>query len=177
MSTIVFANPKGGVGKSTLFDEVAWDLESRGVPVTTYQLDNQASFYHGTDENPDADIILVDTPARLDSDVVAASNEADLVVVPIGPSPRDLGPAQSLIEQLTVPVGIVLNEHSPTRRASRSLEEIVTGNGWKIIAKVPNAAAFTATPEPATGVVTHSSSSAAAHAIRHLTNQILEIVR
>lgn len=177
MRTIVFANPKGGVGKSTLYDEVAWALEQRGVRVTTYQLDNQSSAYHGTNEVEDADYALVDTPARPDADTVAAINSADLVVVPVGPSPRDLAPTAHFVSQVTAPIGIVLNEHSPSRRASQDLEQFAREREWNILGKVPTAVAFKNTPEPPSGVVTHSSSSPAAHAIRYLTDQIVEATK
>lgn len=177
MPTIVFANPKGGVGKSTLYDEVAWTLEHQGLPVTTYQLDNQGGAYHGTHETPDAEYILVDTPARPNKDVIDAINDADLVVIPLGPSPRDLAPTTSFMQQLTAPTGVVLNGFSPARKASQSLQEYAKDQGWTILSHIPSAAAFTATPNPATGVVEHSPSTPAAYAIQHLTNEIIKATK
>lgn len=177
MPTIVFANPKGGVGKSTLFDEVAWTLEHRGLIPTTYQLDHQASAYHDTHERDGADYVLVDTPARPNADVIDAINDADLVVVPLGPSPRDLAPTTRFIQQIKAPTAVVLNEFSPTRKASQGLQEYAEQQGWHVLAHIPSAAAFTATPDPAVGVVQHSPSSRAAHAINSLTDQIIKATK
>ena len=177
MPTIVFANPKGGVGKSTLYDEVAWALEHRGLPVTTYQLDNQGGAYHGTHETPDAEYVLVDTPARPNREVIDAINNADLVVIPLGPSPRDLAPTTRFMQQLTTPTGVVLNGFSPARKASQSLQTYAENQGWTILSHIPSAAAFTATPNPATGVVEHSPSTPAAYAIQHLTNEIIKATK
>lgn len=177
MPTIVFANPKGGVGKSTLYDEVAWALEHQGLPVTTYQLDNQGSAYHDTHENPDAKYTLVDTPARPNAEIIDAINNADLVVIPLGPSPRDLAPTTRFMQQLTAPTAVVLNEFSPARKASQSLQTYAENQGWTILSHIPSAAAFTATPTPATGVVEHSPSTPAAYAIQHLTNEIIKATK
>ena len=176
-SDTLFANPKGGVGKSTLFDEVAWALENRGMSPTTYQLDHQASAYHDTHEHDGAEYILVDTPARPNTDVINAINDADLVVVPLGPSPRDLAPTTRIIHQIKAPTVVVLNEFSPTRKASQGLQDYAEQHGWHVLAHIPSAAAFTATPDPAVGVVQHSPSSRAAHAINSLTDQIIKATK
>ena len=66
---------------------------------------------------------------------------------------------------------------SPSRRASQELEQFAREREWNILGKVPTAVAFKNTPEPPAGVVTHSSSSPAAHAIRYLTDQIVEATK
>lgn len=119
----------------------------------------------------------MDTPARPNGEVIDAINKADLVVIPLGPSPRDLAPTTRFMQQLTVPTAVVLNEFSPARKASQSLQAYADDQGWTILSHIPSAAAFTATPTPAAGVVEHSPSTPAAYAIQHLTDQIIKATK
>ena len=46
MKTIVLVNQKGGVGKTTFADEIAWGLERRGREVGFINLDPQGGASH-----------------------------------------------------------------------------------------------------------------------------------
>ena len=66
MKTIVLVNQKGGVGKTTFADEIAWGLERRGREVGFINLDPQggASHEQKTVEGEKA-VTVVDTPGYL----------------------------------------------------------------------------------------------------------------
>ena len=65
MFTILFLNQKGGVGKTTLADELAFALERRGSTVAFVSTDPQGGSVHEVCDDPDyaesCDYQIVDT--------------------------------------------------------------------------------------------------------------------
>ena len=53
MYTVLFLNQKGGVGKTTLADELAFALERRGMSVAFVSTDPQGGSVHEVCEDPD----------------------------------------------------------------------------------------------------------------------------
>lgn len=53
MFTILFLNQKGGVGKTTLADELAFALERRGSTVAFVSTDPQGGSVHEVCDDPD----------------------------------------------------------------------------------------------------------------------------
>ena len=136
MAVIVVANPKGGVGKSTLCTNIAGYLASKNQAVLLGDADRQQSSRLWLGLRPPqarpigtwdigADVIsrpppgsahvVLDTPAGLDgwrlSDVLKM---ADRIVVPLQPSVFDIFATRSFLDQLAshrgsagTPVGIV----------------------------------------------------------------------
>jgi chromosome partitioning protein len=122
MKTVVFAARKGGSGKTTLAAHVAVQAEAAGNgPVTLIDTDPQQSltaWWNDRDgESPrllelplgrlPAELgkvraapgfVMIDTPP-LDSDVIASVIDvADLVVIPVKPSPHDLRAVSITVE-------------------------------------------------------------------------------
>lgn len=66
MLTILIANQKGGVGKTTIADELAFELERRGASVSFISTDPQGGSVHETDDgDEERDWRIVDTPGVL----------------------------------------------------------------------------------------------------------------
>lgn len=122
MTVIVVANPKGGVGKSTLSTNLAGAFAANGEWVALADLDRQQSS-HGWlalrpeglppietwNVDPEApakppkglERAVVDTPAGLHGVRLAAALElADKVVVPLQPSMFDILATQHFLERL-----------------------------------------------------------------------------
>jgi chromosome partitioning protein len=122
MSVIVVANPKGGVGKSTLSTHIAGYLASQGTRVTLCDADAQQSALgwlgiRPTEARPiqgwnarsedglrlpsDAAHMVLDTPAGLHGrwlkDVI---KRADKVLVPVQPSIFDMAATRAFFEDL-----------------------------------------------------------------------------
>ena len=122
MSVIVVANPKGGVGKSTLSTNVAGYLASQGKPVVLCDADVQqsamgwlgirpaeAAHIDGWNARSDdglrlpanATPMVLDTPAGLHGrwlkDVI---KRADKVLVPVQPSIFDMAATRAFFEDL-----------------------------------------------------------------------------
>jgi chromosome partitioning protein len=136
MAVIVIANPKGGVGKSTLATNVAGCLAAAGRAVMLGDIDRQQSSRQWLDLRPPAlpliqgwetgdgtvlkaprgvsDVVL-DTPAGLKGKrLEAALRLADRMLIPLQPSLFDIQATHAFIQQLqqhpraaTLRVGLV----------------------------------------------------------------------
>jgi len=122
MTVIVVANPKGGVGKSTLSTNLAGAFAASGEWVALADLDTQQSAHDWLglrpqglpaievwDVDPDApsrppkglERAVVDTPAGLHgARLAAAVGLADKVLVPLQPSMFDILATQHFLERL-----------------------------------------------------------------------------
>ena len=133
--TITIAQQKGGAGKTTIAAQLAVALAQSGYRVGMVDIDPQGSLgmWHNvrkmlvsedgggitfikasgwrlTSEldrlKRDTDVILVDSPPHNETDVRIAVRAADLIVVPIQPSPMDLWATQATLD-------VALKERSP----------------------------------------------------------------
>jgi chromosome partitioning protein len=142
MKTIVLANQKGGVGKTTTAAHLAVEASRRGDRSGLIDTDPQGSlsaWWNAREakepllaharpellgETCDAlkakgvQWVFVDTPPALTKDIRHVCAVADLVIVPVRPSPHDLrsvGATVTMIESLGKPICFVIN--SATKRA------------------------------------------------------------
>ncbi|CAH2771413.1 MAG: Chromosome partitioning protein ParA [uncultured Caballeronia sp.] len=137
MTVIVVANPKGGVGKSTLSTNLAGYFAANGEWVALADLDKQQSAHGWLGLRPDTlpkieewktvdapskplrglEKAVVDTPAGIRGTRLAlALDLADKVIVPLQPSMFDILATQEFLERLqkekavrkgTIEVGVV----------------------------------------------------------------------
>lgn len=94
---LLFVQGKGGVGKSTLAFLFAVTLHKAGKSVGILDLDPQKSLTawlndtEGFTVKPDGDIVVIDTPPRIDDPlVIEAIKDADRILIPTTPSPAEL---------------------------------------------------------------------------------------
>lgn len=122
MPVIVVANPKGGVGKSTLATNLAGWLARQGHAVVLGDFDRQQSAAHWLALRPPAlpairgwefvegdrvrppkgsTHLVIDTPAGLHGKrLEAVLRLADRLLVPLQPSPFDLAATQAFLQQV-----------------------------------------------------------------------------
>ncbi len=122
MAVIVVANPKGGVGKSTLSINVAGCLASQGAKVLLGDMDRQQSArlwlglrpvhlppidpWEATSDEPvrpprGYDHVVIDTPAALQGKPLDnVLRHADKVLMPLQPSVFDIHATHDFIERL-----------------------------------------------------------------------------
>ena len=138
MKTIVLVNQKGGVGKTTFADEIAWGLERRGREVGFINLDPQggASHEQKTVEGEKA-VTVVDTPGYLNDKLGGCVEVADIAIVPVEPSQRGLRAMKRTIQLITgvnpeLEIGLIVNRYS----------DILTADDLPILGCVPTAEAF-----------------------------------
>ena len=97
MKSILFANQKGGVGKTLLADETAFHLETNHK-VSFLDLDQQGGSIHQTKNVPDADYMVIDTPGALQSEMKDWIREADVVIIPTNCNRHDMAPLERMME-------------------------------------------------------------------------------
>ena len=165
MPVVVIANPKGGVGKSTLATNVAGYLASQGHAVMLGDADRQQSskLWLGlrpaaarpiTTWDVNADLIIkpprgtthvvLDTPGGLHgwrfNDVIKL---ADKIIVPLQPSVFDIFATRAFLDQLAehrhadkLHIGIVGMRVDARTIAADKLREFVDGLGLPVLAMV-----------------------------------------
>lgn len=136
---VTVAQQKGGSGKTTLAVNLAVECRQRGLTVALLDTDPQGSLgrwflmrreklgepdmdfstasawgvgYECEKLKKIADIVIVDTPPKVDADLRPALREADLVLVPVASSMMDLWATDGvfdLIARERRPAAIVLN--------------------------------------------------------------------
>ena len=150
MKKIMLINPKGGSGKSNLSTNLAGYYANAGHNVVMVDMDTQQSSLHWLKSRPeecksitpmtmrqvalsneDIDYVIIDTPARLGfKQVDALLRQADLILIPILPSPTDIQASRRFIYELLVkhnvtfekiPIGIVANRSRLTTNVYREL--------------------------------------------------------
>ena len=167
MPVVVVANPKGGVGKSTLATHVAGYWASQGHPVVLGDVDRQQSARLWLGLRPpaappigtwdaSADMIarppkgsshaVLDTPAGLHgwrlSDVL---KRADKIIVPLQPSVFDIFATREFLDQLAThrragdaQVGIVGMRVDTRTRAAEQLHQFVDNLGLPVLGYLRN---------------------------------------
>ena len=101
---LCFVNGKGGTGKSSVCYLTGLALAQAGKSVGIRDLDPQKSITGWIDQERDGitesgEIELIDTrPAIDDRAVTGAIESADVIVVPVSPSPADLGTARATVD-------------------------------------------------------------------------------
>lgn len=150
---ITIAQQKGGAGKTTLAVNLAVAFAKQNQRVAVLDTDPQGSLgrwfmmrrelliepgldfatasawgvgYECEKLSKTNDIVIIDTPPKVDSDLKPALREADLILVPVGSSHVDLWATDGVVD-LAVRVGkrcvIVLNR---VKSGTRLAEEVAT---------------------------------------------------
>ena len=144
MKVIAVASQKGGTGKTTLCGHLAVQAERMGAgPVALIDTDPQGSLSDWWNargaESPafvqttlatlahdlaalreaGVALVFVDTPPAMTFAIVEVVANADLVLIPVRPSPHDLaaaGATVDVVEKLRKPLVFVVNGASPRAR-------------------------------------------------------------
>lgn len=95
--TVLIANSKGGVGKTTIASELAFAADNSGLVFDYYDLDRQGGSSFEDRQDPGSTLAIVDTPGALTEDLVKYLRASDLVIVPTRMSYRDQQPLEDMI--------------------------------------------------------------------------------
>jgi chromosome partitioning protein len=157
---ICVAQQKGGAGKTTLVTNLAIAYLADGKRVGLLDTDPQGSLGKWLDireetlpENENlqfatataygisralrgmrnaADVILVDTPPKADSDIRQVLREADLVLIPVAASQADVWATHDVLDladRAGTPTHIVMNRTRSGTRVGEDVAEAVAGLG------------------------------------------------
>lgn len=146
MKKILICNQKGGVGKSTLSDLLAFSLEKKGYSVALANIDNQHDLsFPSRESSPNDDFQIIDTPGFLNESFSSWCNEADYVLMPTLASEFDrvdLLRCHELASEACPNVGVVLNCYDKRGTIDRDFLSYLTDNlEYDVIAKLPRAVA------------------------------------
>lgn len=119
------------------------------------------------------DLIVIDSPPHTDAEARTAIRAADLVVIPLQPSPMDVWATSATIQickQERVPVKMVLNRVHPQAKLTQAISGEMVGLAG---ARFGNRVIFAGSLMHGLGVTEADSSSAAAEEVRGLSKEIL----
>lgn len=198
---ITIAQQKGGAGKTTMAAHlaVAWAQAKRRVAVVDIdpqgsltQWYNVRSSVLGEDNGltfaaisgwrvrseidrlkHTHDVIVVDSPPHTDAEARTAIRAADLVVIPLQPSPMDVwatGATIDICKQEKVPVKMVLNRVHPQARLTEAISNGMVGLAGS---RFGNRVIFAGSLMHGLGVTEAEPNSTAAHEVRALAKEIL----
>jgi len=202
---ITVAQQKGGAGKTTVAAHIAVALSQKGNRVAVIDIDPQGSLscwhkireekfgegYTGLTFNAltgwrvgsevarlrkSQDFIIIDSPPHTETEARAAIRAADLIIVPVQPSPTDLWATKATLELAKIekiPVRVVLNRVSANSKlasiiANQLPELAETTIGNRVLFASSLMEGRTATELEPAGI--------AAREIKNLVKEILNLV-
>lgn len=181
MITVLIANQKGGTGKTTVSDELAFALERRGYSVAFVNLDPQGGAVHSpTMPDGTEDFQVVDTPGALNRDFQKWAKQADLILMPVLPSMLDLVPFQrsyKLLVDAKIPkqnIGVVVNRYDPRREVDQEFLEFLGNADYSVWGLLPTATVFAKASALRTSTYDIDKRSKGALAIESLAERVLK---
>lgn len=200
---IAVAQQKGGAGKTTLAAQlaVAWaanrnvalmDIDPQssltawhrlrsenGRKVPAIHLSDVSGWRVGTELDRlrgGYDIVLIDCPPHAETETKNAMRAADLVVIPVQPSPMDVWattPTASFAQEQGTDVRLVLNRVPPRSRLVEAVQGMLKNDDLKLTQNaLGNRVAFAASMMEGLGVTESEPSSQAADEIRALAKEL-----
>lgn len=203
---ITVAQHKGGAGKTTFAAQIAAALDQTGAKVITLDVDPQGSLTQWQATRTEKlgrrnkiahlqlqgwkvmrelnrmvqefDYVIIDTPPHAESETSIAIRQADLVVIPIQPSPLDLwacGPTLKLVIQEKRPLMLALNRVPPKAKLNTVIMDKLEDMNIPVSRQtLGNRVAFSGSIMQGLGVVESEPSSVAAAEVKALLTEIMK---
>ena len=209
-SVITIAQQKGGAGKTTLAAHLAIAWAGQGHSVALVDIDPQGSLaaWHASRAERfgdgkmgldfaaitgwrtaaeverrarDHDIVVIDSPPHAETEAKLAIRAADLVVIPVQPSPMDVWatkPTLDLAGLEKVPVLVVLNRVPPRANLTEAMLAKIAELGATIAdARIGNRVGLATAMLEGRGITEAAASSRAAEEIAAVAAEILRRAR
>lgn len=206
---ITIAQQKGGAGKTTLAAHLAVAWAKAGRSVALLDIDPQASITAWADirralpdapDQPDIraltgwrvagevdklkkqfDVLVIDSPPHAETEARVAVRVADLVVVPVQPSPMDLWATQATLDlarQEKTEALLVLNRVPPRANLADVMEQAAAKLGVKLAkTRLGNRVALAGALLDGKGITETAPSSAAGREIAALAKEIYKAAK
>lgn len=206
---ITIAQQKGGAGKTTVSAHLAVAFSQRGKRTAIIDIDPQGSLstwhhiraqkfgdeYTGltsvittgwklqsaiADLRDDHDVIVIDSPPHIEAEARSAVRLADLVILPVQPSPTDLWATKATIEiaaQENVPAKILLNRSSNSKLTKAVESDLKKSLGKDLLkTQFGNRVSFAASLIDGRTVMEAFAGSAAAEEAKSLAAEVENIL-
>ena len=176
MKTIAVVCEKGGTGKSVIANELYESYVRQSLRTSLYSLDGQYQDASGARKAEDAEVAVVDTPGVLTDNLKDIVAGADVVVIPVRPTPNDIEPftrTVSIVSKNTkAPVVIVVNGCNRFRMCASFMEWLGKKPWAKNVVKVPQSEAIVQAQGLRKSVIDVDKHGAAAEAIRLMCRKV-----
>ena len=206
---ITFLNLKGGVGKTTLAVHIASTLALAQKKVILIDADTQNSalrWFQSRKQDPilpvasiptstlhkqikliekDYDFIIIDGPPRLSNVAKSCLVAANLVIIPINPSPYDVWSSSEIIKIIEevesfkdIKVAFVVNRIIKNSVIGRDVFDIIESYKIPVLeTKIHQRVAFAETAAIGTTVIEEDPTSKAGEEIKKLTEEIVNFIK
>lgn len=206
---VAVAQRKGGAGKSTLAANLATAFSGLGERVALLDTDPQKTLFHWHAQRATAgakagaldfdapsgwrvpsaceklrrshDVVLLDTPPHDDTDARIAIRAADLVLVPLQPSPADLWATAATLDLAKAekrPVAIALNRVPAQGKLTEQVVAALRQKGLTLLdTPLGNRTGFAAAFAAGLGVTEAAPRSVAAEEVRALALALRTLAR
>lgn len=176
MKTIAVVCEKGGTGKSVIAAELYESYVRQGLRTSLYSLDGQYADTSRSKKVDDAEVAVVDTPGVLTDNLTDIVKGADVVVVPVRPTPNDIEPftrTVSIVAKNTkAPIVIVVNGTNRFRMCASFMEWLGKKPWAKNVVTVPQSEAIVQAQGMQKSVVNVDRHGIAAEAVRGMCRMV-----
>lgn len=178
--TIAVMNQKGGVGKTTLSDEIIYELERRGRSVAFTNMDPQGGAKHEpTMCTGSEDYLVIDTPGHMTRDFANVAKASQIIVIPTIPDSQNTMALERSYKiaktaNSKAKIGVVLNCYAGNRLVDKDFESYINAKGYPVWAKIPKTTEFDQAHQMFIGLREFNDGNRAVNLISSLVDKIEE---